>query len=146
MLINVVLQSIMQFWAGIFSLPVGIGAAVDQICRSFLWTGGEGCQGKAKVAWSQVCYPRQQGGLDFKEVLSWNKALIFQYFCDLAQPGTMLHEWVQAYKVCGCNLWSVQPKSGDSLAWKRLLNIRDEVCTKTGSVGARQLPVMSRKF
>lgn len=58
MLINSVLHSVLHFWAGIFSLPTGMGAALDRICRSFLWTGGEDCRGLAKIEWARLCYPR----------------------------------------------------------------------------------------
>lgn len=42
MLIEAVLGSIVQFWAGVLVLPSGLIAAVERVCRDFLRSGGSG--------------------------------------------------------------------------------------------------------
>lgn len=61
-------------------------------------------------------------------------------------PGSMYYDWVQAYRLQHCNLWTVPAKGGDSMAWKRMLQVRDEVCLHLGPVGARQVPGMPRNM
>ncbi|GJU75280.1 hypothetical protein Tco_1272350 [Tanacetum coccineum] len=41
----------------------------------FLWNAGDSTKGKAKVAWSLVCRPKEQGGLGLKPLKKWNETL-----------------------------------------------------------------------
>ena len=49
---------------------------VESCFRDFLWAVGDASKGKCKVAWSLVCRPCENGGLGFKRLVVWNRALI----------------------------------------------------------------------
>lgn len=82
-LIKSLLDSITRFWSQIFFLPKSVIAQVQALCRSFLWTD-ETEKRAARIAWDLVCYPLEQGGLGFKGILSWNKALMSQLLVSIA--------------------------------------------------------------
>jgi hypothetical protein len=50
-LINSVLFSIQVYWASLFLLPGQVIKSVEQIMRSFLWSGSDMRTTNAKVAW-----------------------------------------------------------------------------------------------
>jgi len=61
-LINSVLFSIQVYWASLFLLPGQVIKSVEQIMRSFLWSGSAMRTTRAKVAWEQVCLLKKEGG------------------------------------------------------------------------------------
>lgn len=76
LLIETVLQSIVRFWATLFSFPKRLIEAPECICHQFLWSGLVDSVKQPAVSWSVVCNPMEQDSLGFKELLSWNKALM----------------------------------------------------------------------
>jgi hypothetical protein len=67
-LINLVLFSIQVYWASLFLLPRQVIKNVEQIMRSFLWSGSDMRTTRAKVAWDQVCLSKKEGGLGIKMI------------------------------------------------------------------------------
>jgi hypothetical protein len=61
-LINSVLFFIQVYWASLFLLPGQVIKNVEQIMKSFLWSGSYMRTTKAKVAWDQTCLPKKEGG------------------------------------------------------------------------------------
>lgn len=106
--------------------------------------GGETRCVHAKVAWASVCHPLESGGLDFREVLAWNKTLIFQRLCDTATRDSLWHDWVAAYKLGSRNVWTVEPRASDSAQWRRTLAIRDEVKSCLGLIVCEHLAAMTK--
>lgn len=62
---------------------------------------GDASREKARRAWHKVCFPKEHGGLDIREVLAWNKTLVFQRFCDASSPGSIWGEWLIQYMLRG---------------------------------------------
>ncbi|CAH9101392.1 unnamed protein product [Cuscuta europaea] len=56
-LIKSVIQGVQSFWLGIFPVPKTILDRIVSLCRIFLWGGKH-----AKVAWEDVCLPKEEGG------------------------------------------------------------------------------------
>lgn len=80
-----------------------------------------------------VCRPRKKGGLDFKELLSWNKALLSGYIITLAQPHSDLEslwvQWIRKHKLNNGAIWDCERKESDSAFWKELLALHNELLT-----------------
>ncbi|GKD22873.1 RNA-directed DNA polymerase, eukaryota, reverse transcriptase zinc-binding domain protein, partial [Tanacetum coccineum] len=70
-LIASVLGSMQVYWGFVFLLPKAVVIDIEKLFKRFLWNSGESCKGKAKVAWKDVCKPKDQGGSGFKS-LKWN--------------------------------------------------------------------------
>ncbi|GJX08250.1 RNA-directed DNA polymerase, eukaryota, reverse transcriptase zinc-binding domain protein [Tanacetum coccineum] len=59
-LIAGVLESIHVYWASVFLLPITVINEINKLLKGFLWNQGDIAKGKAKVAWINLCRPRDQ--------------------------------------------------------------------------------------
>ncbi|GKG12145.1 hypothetical protein Tco_0346382, partial [Tanacetum coccineum] len=65
-------------------LPKTVVKEVNSILKRFLWSNGDYAKGKAKIAWKNVCRPKEYGGLGIKNIESWNEALLFKLLWNIA--------------------------------------------------------------
>lgn len=141
LLINIVLASVLRFWACLFMFPCGLINEIEKLCRKFLWTGELAEKSGSMVAWSVVYQPKARGGLGIKELLSWNKALMFNWVCDLDFAYNTLArlQWVCRYKLNnyflfemfkvrnmivlgGTSCWGLEMRCAVSLEWGYVVN------------------------
>ncbi|CAL1403188.1 unnamed protein product [Linum trigynum] len=78
-LVMSVLYSLTQFWMSIFILPKSVIRAIEKLCCDFLWGVGDGSRKRAVVAWPRVTYPKKEGGLGFRDMVSWNLACVTRH-------------------------------------------------------------------
>lgn len=62
-LIGSVIYSIKNFWMPAYRLPNKCIEEINSLCSAFLWSGPALSSHKAKVAWVDVCKPKDEGGL-----------------------------------------------------------------------------------
>ncbi|KAL0455418.1 UNVERIFIED_CONTAM: hypothetical protein Slati_0881000 [Sesamum latifolium] len=77
-LIQSVMMALHMYWAIAFILPKGVIREVEKRLCTFLWKGQSGV-GYAKVAWNNVCRPKEEGGLGIRNVLAFNRALMSRH-------------------------------------------------------------------
>ncbi|GJT80580.1 RNA-directed DNA polymerase, eukaryota, reverse transcriptase zinc-binding domain protein [Tanacetum coccineum] len=127
-LIASVLASIQVYWASVFRLPKAVSKDIEKIFKSFLWNNGESINGKAKVSWKDVCQPKENGGLGFKPIDQWNKALLIKHLWNVAnKKDTLWVKWVSMVKLKGRSVWEIEKQSNDSSLWKNLMDLRGEI-------------------
>ncbi|KAL0448195.1 UNVERIFIED_CONTAM: LINE-1 reverse transcriptase [Sesamum latifolium] len=104
-----------------FILPKGIIREVEQRLRTFLWKGHSG-GGYAKVAWSQVCRPKEEGGLGIRDVLALNRALMSKHLWRIIiQDRTSIWvEWILTVRLRTHSIWTVSDRVG-SWGWRKPL-------------------------
>ncbi|XP_071699638.1 uncharacterized protein [Rutidosis leptorrhynchoides] len=127
-LIISVLTSMPIYWQSVSMLPKAIIKEIEALMRDFLWIQGEYKRGKAKVKWSTVCLPRDEGGLGIKRFNEWNRGLMTSHIWFLLTCKESLWvQWVHAYHLRGTNFWRLPKVAGASVGWRKLLAIRDMV-------------------
>nr|GEV54830.1 hypothetical protein [Tanacetum cinerariifolium] len=116
----------MQVYEGsVFFLPKTVVNDIKKLFKSFLWNSGDSCKGKAKVAWKEVCKPKDQGGLGFKPLELWNKTLLVKHLWNVAsRKESFWVKWINVVKLKKRSVWDVSVDSKDSWGWKCLLNFR----------------------
>ncbi|KAL8119929.1 hypothetical protein AgCh_017161 [Apium graveolens] len=66
-LIKSVLTAIQAYWCNHFMLPAAMHAHIQSLLTRFLWRGNINQKGGAKIAWTTVCLPKEEGGLGVKK-------------------------------------------------------------------------------
>ncbi|KAL0295119.1 UNVERIFIED_CONTAM: hypothetical protein Sangu_3204200 [Sesamum angustifolium] len=120
-LIKSVLGTLHMYWASAFILPKGVLKILEKKMRRFLWHGS----GNAKVAWAQICKPKQEGGLGIRSLVITNQALMLKQLWRLLQnDGTSIWvEWIQRHRLRQSTIWTFNGATG-SWGWKKLLKLR----------------------
>lgn len=78
-LIKSVLVAIVRYWTASFFLPRKTLRDIERLLRSFLWGGPR----KAKVKWSDLCVPKEAGGLDLPNLTQINNAYLMKLVCHI---------------------------------------------------------------
>ncbi|KAJ9536540.1 hypothetical protein OSB04_un000292, partial [Centaurea solstitialis] len=127
-LIVSVLQSLQLYWMAIFLLPSGVVHELESLFRDFLWSQGDSSKGKCKVAWAQVCRPKECGGLGFRKLSVWNRALITKNLWTIVSHHDCLWgNWIRRYSLRHSNFWSARKSSRWSWLLNRMMSIRPEM-------------------
>ena len=75
-LIKSTLSSLAIYFMSLFVIPKRVAAKLEKIQRDFLWGGGELEKKPYLINWSIVCLEKLNGGLGFKSLHLFNKALL----------------------------------------------------------------------
>jgi len=131
-LIKTVLQGTECFWLSILHVPNAVIEKVYRMGRHFLWNSKS-----ALVAWKEVCLPKKEGGLGFKNLYAWNSALLSKEIWNIhSKKDSLWVKWVNHEYFSVHSLWDRQEKKDDSPLLKKLQRIRDLLKVKMGSVHA----------
>lgn len=125
-LIGSVLYSITNFWMSAYRLPNKCIEEINSICAAFLWSGPILSTQKAKVAWVDVCKPKDEGGLGLKNLSVANRVACFKLIWRILSTRSSLWvKWIWKYLIRNGSFWSVKVKSSlGSWMWKKLLHLR----------------------
>ena len=75
-LLNVMVQVIPTFAMSFFRLLIGLCQYIEMLIRKFWW-GQRGDRRKIHWAkWEVLCQPKSKGGLGFKDLCKFNKAML----------------------------------------------------------------------
>ncbi|KAJ6897722.1 hypothetical protein NC652_024515 [Populus alba x Populus x berolinensis] len=125
-LIKSVLFSIQVYWSSIFILPCSTIKTIERILSVFLWKGTSLSTSGAKVAWTSVCYPVQEGGLGLKKLTTWIKAATLKHIWHLlTDTSSIWTTWVHAVLLRRGSFWHIHTPSNPSWSWRKILQSRD---------------------
>lgn len=125
-LISFVLMSIINFWAGVFRLPSKCMKELEQLCASFLWSGPDLKTSGAKVAWSEICKPKKEGGLGIRSLKEVNSVYGLKLILRLLTGKSMWSNWIHVYLIRGRNFWAMKTKTqAGSWMWRKILKLRE---------------------
>ena len=73
-LLSTGIARLITFWSSVFLLPKYTTHMIESMCSSLLWSR-TGNRKLYLIGWKNMCQPLSQKGLNFKELLAWNKVL-----------------------------------------------------------------------
>ncbi|KAG7543982.1 Reverse transcriptase domain [Arabidopsis thaliana x Arabidopsis arenosa] len=125
-LIQSVIWSICNFWLAAFRLPRECIGEIDKICSAFLWSGPELNSHKAKIAWTTVCKPKQEGGLGLRSLKEANEVCCLKLIWRLVSHANSLWvRWINKYLLKKDTFWSIKETTSlGSWMWKKLIKYR----------------------
>ena len=125
-LIRSVLMSIVNFWGAAFRLPGQCSKKIEQLCSAFLWSGLELKSTGAKVAWQDICKPKQEGGLGIRALKEVNKVQDLKLIWRLLAGDSLWGKWIKSNLLKKKSLWEISLTSqAGSWIWRKLLKLRD---------------------
>ncbi|GJV32713.1 RNA-directed DNA polymerase, eukaryota, reverse transcriptase zinc-binding domain protein [Tanacetum coccineum] len=84
----------------VFKLPKTVVKEINSILKRFLWSNGDSAKGKAKIAWKEVCRPKEYGGLGIKDLEKWNEGLLAKLLWNIAsKKDTLWVKWIHMMKL-----------------------------------------------
>ncbi|KAJ9542248.1 hypothetical protein OSB04_028754 [Centaurea solstitialis] len=128
LLVRSVLESLQLYWMAVFLLPSSVTHKIEKMFRDFLWAQSNSATGKCRVAWSDVCKPKQAGGLGIKRLNLWNRSLLVSHIWDiLRRKNSLWVTWIRSFRLRNSHFWNVQIISNSSWIWRKLLDLREQV-------------------
>lgn len=125
-LINSVIASLANFWMSAFRLPSACLKDVEKLCSAFLWSGSNLNGRKAKIAWDDICCPRQEGGLGVKRLKEVNLVCSLKLIWRILSANTLWVNWIKVYLIRKGSIWSVRDNTQTgSWMWRKILKCRD---------------------
>lgn len=74
-LIKAVVQAIPTYIINCFKLPIGLCNEIEGLIRKFWWGQRGDCRKIHWVRWEELCKPKNEGGMGFKNLALFNDAL-----------------------------------------------------------------------
>ncbi|KAL2235307.1 UNVERIFIED_CONTAM: hypothetical protein Sindi_1262900 [Sesamum indicum] len=123
-IIKSVLIALSLYWASAFILPKKVINEIEKRLRAFLWKGTTN-SGYAKVAWKDICRPKEEGGLGFKNISTLNRALMTKKLCDVIRCDrtSIWVEWLYQGRLQHTSIWTITDHGG-SWGWRKILRLR----------------------
>lgn len=123
-LIKSVLQAIPTYVMSCFKLPQSILAEVEKIIRRFWW-GSKKSRGIPWISWKQLCRPKSAGGMGFRDMETFNLALLTkQAWRVLIHPTSLLSRVLKAKYFPRTSFLLADLGDRPSLTWRSILLAR----------------------
>ncbi|XP_074293053.1 uncharacterized protein LOC141619954 [Silene latifolia] len=114
---------------------------INKLCKNFFWNQEDGHRKLLFKSWSDICSPWNEGGVDIKELLSWNKTVLAKWIWILdSQQEGLWSTWTAAYYFSTDTIWSIKSKDHLSESLKSIIAVREEIlCHAHSPVAASNL-------
>ena len=98
------------------------------MCSAFLWSGSPNQTHKAKVAWEDLCCPKEEGGLGIRKLRDpatvFAMSLIWRLF---SNASSLWVSWIQRYLLRQNSFWELKEDGKGSWMWRKFLKLRAQV-------------------
>ncbi|KAL2230749.1 UNVERIFIED_CONTAM: hypothetical protein Sindi_1669300 [Sesamum indicum] len=123
-IIKSVLLSLSLYWSSAFILPKKVTNEIEKRLRTFLWKGTTN-SGHAKVAWKDLCRPKDEGGIGFKYIAILNHTLMTKKLFDIIRCDrtSIWVEWLYQGRLRDTSIWTIR-ENGGSWGWRKILRLR----------------------
>lgn len=79
-LISVVFDALPAYYMSLFRVPRVVAEAIEKIMRDFLWDEPNGEHHSERVAWDQICRPKERRGLGVSNICLRDRALLGKWW------------------------------------------------------------------
>ncbi|XP_074283115.1 uncharacterized protein LOC141607660 [Silene latifolia] len=112
-LVNSVLNTLHNYWSGIFLIPKCVVKRIEVVCRNYLWDGAADFHRVPSVGWDRVTLSKEEGGLGIKRTATWNIPSVAK--------------WVNQVHIKGRNWHDYLPPADVAWSWKNVCKVKELV-------------------
>lgn len=113
-----VLFAMQSYWTNHFMLPALVHNHIQSIMTRFIWKGDAHKKGGARVAWSKLCLPKDEGGLGLKNPKEWNIAQMLIHLCKIiTKHNSLWYNWVNSTALKKHHFWTMVIPTDCSGIW-----------------------------
>ncbi|KAG7568298.1 Reverse transcriptase domain [Arabidopsis thaliana x Arabidopsis arenosa] len=124
-LISSVIYGMVNFWSAVFNLPKKFYEKVDSLCAAFLWKNKLDSAVGARVAWKDVCRPKEEGGLGIRRLEDFQVVFQLKLIWNLfANAGSLWVAWLQGNVFRRKSFWILEPSQRLSSTVKEMLKLK----------------------
>jgi hypothetical protein len=121
-LIKAILQAIPVYAMSVFLLPKNICKKITNVISQFWW--GDDDQGRKMhwYAWWKMCFPKKEGGMGFRDLHSFNLAMLAKQVWRLIDaPDSLCARVLKAKYYPHTDILKAGPKAGSSFTWQSIV-------------------------
>ena len=121
-------MSITNYWCQAVILPKKVLRQVNIICRSFLWFGYVESKSLGNISWEKVCKPKKEGGLEIRDLETWNLAAVGKVARHISTLNESLWvKWIHEVYMKGGNWILFNPPITSSWVITKLCKVKDKL-------------------
>jgi hypothetical protein len=124
-MVKSVLQAIPSYVMSVYLIPETTIKEIERMINSFWWGGGANNRGIKWLAWDKMAYPKEFGGLGFRNLHLFNMAMVAkQGWKFIMQPDTLVSKIYKARYFPKSSLFDSQIGNNPSYAWRSIWKSR----------------------
>jgi hypothetical protein len=121
-LLKAIIQAIPVFAMGVFKIPKQLCKMINDAMARFWWGDTEERNRMHWFAWWKMCIPKNLGGMGFRDLHTFNMAMLAkQSWRLLSNPESLCARVLKAKYYPHSNLLNAGPKQGSSYTWQSIL-------------------------
>ncbi|GAV76603.1 zf-RVT domain-containing protein [Cephalotus follicularis] len=113
------------FLCSAFLLLAAVIKDCERTLRRFLWGGNGTSQKHSLVKWSNVCLPRQEGGLGIKSLKFLNQVLFLKHIWNLLNDHSLWVQWCMLNLIRKHSFWTLPSYGFLSWSWRQILLLQN---------------------
>ena len=140
-LLKAVVLAMPIYSMNVYKLTKEFCKEISSVLAQFWWSRGNGDPGLHWFAWNRLALPKREGGLGFRDLKSFNQALLGkQTWRLLKHPNSLLAKLLKGRYYHDLNILNARQGRKASFIWKSILHGRDLVkkglrfCIRDGSL------------
>jgi ribonuclease HI len=120
-LLKAVIQAIPSYCMGIFLLPKSLCSELHSLMARFWWGHKENEKKIAWMSWSKMGVPKECGGMGFRDLSCFNKALLAKQVWRLwTTPESLVARIIKAKYHPDCSILEAPLRAKPSFAWRSI--------------------------
>ncbi|KAK9938267.1 hypothetical protein M0R45_015017 [Rubus argutus] len=125
-LIRVVAQALPTYEISCFQLTKNFCDDLQQMCARFWWSSSENKKKIHWKAWKDLCYSKEEGGLEFRNLAAFNLAMLAkQAWRVISNPESLIARIFKARYFPYGSFWTADLQTSPSYSWRSILASRE---------------------
>jgi hypothetical protein len=122
LLIKAAIQAIHVYAMSVFLLPKNICKRITDIISQFWWRDDDQGRKMHWYAWWKLCFPKEEGGMGFRDLHSFNLAMLAKQVWRLIdEPNSLCAQILRAKYYPSGDILKAGPKAGSSFTWQSIV-------------------------